>query len=101
MTFFTILPLDAFHVTESGVTKTFDKPKKMPPSIFFLSLNITKKKPDSKAKNNAFKSSLDVDRPRTRAYIKQETENNKEYLKCALYSPVKVEVPSLEIISKC
>ncbi|KAI9265707.1 hypothetical protein EDC94DRAFT_668609 [Helicostylum pulchrum] len=36
-------------------------------------------------------------RPRKRIYIKQETEDTKESLKCALYSPVKTEAPSLEI----
>lgn len=35
--------------------------------------------------------------PKTRAYIKRETEESKEYLKCALYPPVKVEPISLEI----
>ncbi|KAI8067259.1 hypothetical protein BDF21DRAFT_454658 [Thamnidium elegans] len=42
-------------------------------------------------KNNAFKRALDVDRPRTRASIKQETDDSKEALRCTLYSPVKIE----------
>ncbi|KAI8091555.1 hypothetical protein BDF21DRAFT_459243 [Thamnidium elegans] len=56
-----------------------------------------KQKPDTKVKNNAFKRVWNVDIPRTRAYIKQETNDSKESLRCALYSPVKIESPSLEI----
>lgn len=44
---------------------------------------------------------MNVDRPITGAYIKQEAEDSKEYLKRVLYSPVKVEAPSLEISGKC
>lgn len=41
----------------------------------------------------------------TKAYIKQETDDSKESLKCVLYSPVRMESSSLEITkqesSKC
>ncbi|KAI9268429.1 hypothetical protein EDC94DRAFT_401646 [Helicostylum pulchrum] len=40
---------------------------------------------------------MKIDGPRTRVYTKQETEDGKESLRCALYSPVKIEAPSLEI----
>ncbi|KAI9269513.1 hypothetical protein EDC94DRAFT_581654 [Helicostylum pulchrum] len=40
---------------------------------------------------------LEIDRSRTRAYIKQETEDSKEYLKSALYQPVKIKSRSLDI----
>ncbi|KAG2234222.1 hypothetical protein INT48_001941 [Thamnidium elegans] len=48
-------------------------------------------------KSDAFNQDIKRVRPRTRAYIKQETDDSKEYLKCALYPPVKTESPSLEI----
>lgn len=54
-------------------------------------------KSNTKVKNNVFKRDLNVNRPKTRAYIKQETEDSKEALNRALYSPVKAESPSLEI----
>lgn len=56
-----------------------------------------KKNPENIVKNDAFKRDFKVDRPRTRSSIKQETEDNKESIRCALYSPVKVEPLSLEI----
>lgn len=56
-----------------------------------------KQKPETKVKRNAFNRDLSMGRPRTRANIKQETEDSKESLKCVLHSPVKVESPSLEI----
>lgn len=40
------------------------------------------------------------DRAITRANIKEETNDSKESMKCALYSTVKIEPSSLEI-SKC
>ncbi|GAA5810587.1 hypothetical protein MFLAVUS_004010 [Mucor flavus] len=40
---------------------------------------------------------MKIDRPSTRARAKQEANDSKEYLKCASYSPVKLEAPSLEI----
>ncbi|KAI9245007.1 hypothetical protein EDC94DRAFT_688227 [Helicostylum pulchrum] len=49
-------------------------------------------------KHNVPNSDLNRYRPQTRGYIKQETEDSKESLKCALYSPVKIEPPPLEII---
>ncbi|GAA5814890.1 hypothetical protein MFLAVUS_008393 [Mucor flavus] len=56
-------------------------------------------KTDEDVKSNASVQGIKIDRPRprTRAYIKQETEDTKESLKCALYSPVKIEAPSLDI----
>ncbi|KAI9264016.1 hypothetical protein EDC94DRAFT_78216 [Helicostylum pulchrum] len=56
-----------------------------------------RQKNDKKVKSNAFKRDLNVDRPKTRAYVKQETEDSKEALNRALYFPVKTESPSLEI----
>ncbi|KAI8088490.1 hypothetical protein BDF21DRAFT_491499, partial [Thamnidium elegans] len=48
--------------------------------------------------SNASNNDLKIDRPRTRTYIKQETEeDSKVYLECALYSPVKIESSSSEI----
>ncbi|KAI9271064.1 hypothetical protein EDC94DRAFT_645248 [Helicostylum pulchrum] len=52
---------------------------------------------DEDVKSNVSKQGIKRGRPRTRASIKQETEDTKESLKCALYSPVKIEAPSLEI----
>lgn len=48
-------------------------------------------------KYNVSTQDLKVYRPRTRAFIKREVEDNKEYLKRALYSPVKIETPTLEL----
>ncbi|GAA5797574.1 hypothetical protein HPULCUR_002962 [Helicostylum pulchrum] len=48
-------------------------------------------------KIEVFNQNLEIDRPRTRAHIKQETEDSKEYLKSALYPPVKIESRSLDI----
>ncbi|KAI9271084.1 hypothetical protein EDC94DRAFT_645264 [Helicostylum pulchrum] len=48
-------------------------------------------------KSNVSNQVMKRGRPRTRASIKQETEDTKESLKCALYSPAKIEAPSLEI----
>ncbi|KAI8067260.1 hypothetical protein BDF21DRAFT_426176 [Thamnidium elegans] len=55
-----------------------------------------KKEINRTVKHNAFKHDLKADRPRTRASIKQEPDDSKESLKCALYSPVKIDTPSLE-----
>lgn len=41
--------------------------------------------------SNALEHTLKAGSPRTRAYIKQETEDSKESLRCSLYSPVTVE----------
>lgn len=38
-----------------------------------------------------------IERPRTRAYIKQESEDSKESLNCALYSSLKNEPLPLEM----
>ncbi|KAI9267738.1 hypothetical protein EDC94DRAFT_582442 [Helicostylum pulchrum] len=47
-------------------------------------------------KSNAFNLDSKTYRPQTRGYIKQETEDSKEPLTRALYSPVKIEPPPLE-----
>lgn len=65
--------------------------------LFVPSENKTKLRSAKKVKHNAFKGGLDVDRSITRSYIKQEAEDSKEYVKSALYSPVKTESSSLEI----
>ncbi|GAA5813446.1 hypothetical protein MFLAVUS_006924 [Mucor flavus] len=44
---------------------------------------------------NVFNQNIEVAGPITR--IKQETEDTKDYLRCALYSSVKSEPPPLEI----
>lgn len=54
-----------------------------------------KQKADKKLKSYAFTQDMKIDRPRTRARVKQEADDSKEYLKCALCSPVKIEAPSL------
>ncbi|GAA5810152.1 hypothetical protein MFLAVUS_003571 [Mucor flavus] len=56
-----------------------------------------RQKTNEDVKSNASVRNKTIGRPRTRAYIKQENEDTKESLKCALYSPVKIEAPSLEI----
>ncbi|KAI9257769.1 hypothetical protein EDC94DRAFT_649851 [Helicostylum pulchrum] len=56
-----------------------------------------RQKTDEDVKSNASVQDMQIDRPRTRAYIKQENEGTKESLKCALYSSVKIESPSIEI----
>lgn len=56
-----------------------------------------KREKDKNIAINELGRDLKVDRPRTRAYIKQETNDSKESLECALYSPVKNESFSLEI----
>ncbi|GAA5798217.1 hypothetical protein HPULCUR_003617 [Helicostylum pulchrum] len=48
-------------------------------------------------KSNAFNLDSKTYRPQTRGYIKQETEDSKEPLTRALYSPVKIEPPPLEM----
>ncbi|KAI9257734.1 hypothetical protein EDC94DRAFT_649824 [Helicostylum pulchrum] len=56
-----------------------------------------RQKTDVDVKSNASVQDMQIDRPRTRAYIKQENEDTKESLKCVLYSSVKIESPSIEI----
>lgn len=54
-----------------------------------------RQKVEKGVKSNMSNQDLTIDRPRTRASIKQEAEDNKEYFKHALYSPVKTESVSL------
>ncbi|KAG2235818.1 hypothetical protein INT48_003930 [Thamnidium elegans] len=56
-----------------------------------------KQKTEKIVKNNVFTRDFKVDGPRTRSSIKQEIEYSKESMRCALYSPVKVEPSSLKI----
>ncbi|KAI9264707.1 hypothetical protein EDC94DRAFT_693426 [Helicostylum pulchrum] len=56
-----------------------------------------RQKTDEDVESNVSVQDMKIDRQKTRAYIKQENENTKESLKCALYLPVKIESPSLEI----
>ncbi|GAA5803382.1 hypothetical protein HPULCUR_008861 [Helicostylum pulchrum] len=56
-----------------------------------------KQKTEKIVKNDVFTRDFKVDGPRTRSSIKQEIEDSKESMRCALYSTVKVEPLSSEI----
>lgn len=79
-------------MTGSGVTKDLQREKK---KTFFPT--FIKKNMRQRPEENAFNQLSTMNIPRTRAYIKQGANDSKESLKCALHSPVKNEVPSLEI----
>lgn len=76
-----------------GATNFFQFPFSFFPSV----KKKMKQTPDTRAKRNASKRDWNIDRPITRAYIKQEAKSSEELLNNALYPLVKTESPSLEI----